>query len=269
MGCIPHRILTKRPVGAIAEDLAEIPECTGLMHFNDDPRLVAAFVARDDDHLNAIYASKVAPIAGISRTSVNVVTRLIKYGVDFGEIGVDRHDPLPLLAGEIGLDAVDAAIMETLRTDARLSNREIGRAIGASESNIRKRLARLLAANAIKFSLVCAPAKMGLRVWGQGCIAVRPAVRDQVVEHLLTHHNIHTMYEITGEWGVQFMGVFPSANEFHALIRGVTDLAGHDVDVSARMMLRSQKHNCDYVRIMSDTQQHPVFDAEVQTMTIA
>ena len=44
----------------------------------------------------------------------------------------------------IPLDAIDHKIIETLGIDARVSNREIGRALGLTEGTIRTRLKRLL-----------------------------------------------------------------------------------------------------------------------------
>jgi len=49
-----------------------------------------------------------------------------------------------IMSKPIPLDAIDHKIIETLGVDARVSNREIGRALGLTEGTIRTRLKRLL-----------------------------------------------------------------------------------------------------------------------------
>lgn len=49
-----------------------------------------------------------------------------------------------------GIDAVDARIIELLRTDGRMSNRDLAAAVGVNEATIRARLRRLDETNTIR-----------------------------------------------------------------------------------------------------------------------
>ena len=64
--------------------------------------------------------------------------------------------------GTIQLDAVDRHIIGLLRADARRPVADIARQVGLSESGTRKRIERLLGADAISLTLVPNPGKLGM-----------------------------------------------------------------------------------------------------------
>jgi DNA-binding Lrp family transcriptional regulator len=241
--------VSARPMEEVAEDVSRLRECTGLMLFNDDPKIVAAVLAQDDAHLCRLVSTDLAAIPGITRITVHVALRLIRYGAEYGEIGVDRHEPLPRLDGSLISDPLDNAILETLRNDARLSNRQVARELNVSESSVRKRLARLFDMKALKFTLVCSPGKLGQKVWGYVRLALPPRLIKSVIELLSANIHVDTMYEVSGPWPIHFFGTFPDDETFRALISSILEHVDHDANLSAREF-RSAKHNCDYVKII-------------------
>lgn len=62
------------------------------------------------------------------------------------------------------LDDIDSAILDLLRQDGRISNREVARALGISEGTVRQRLKKLVDAKAMRLGLVTDIHTTGLSV---------------------------------------------------------------------------------------------------------
>jgi Lrp/AsnC family transcriptional regulator for asnA, asnC and gidA len=80
------------------------------------------------------------------------------------------------------LDAVDEKIVALLTENARMSNREVARVVGLSETGVRKRLKRLNASNDVKITAVVDPAEVGLDVRAFVRLTTTPATARRIVE---------------------------------------------------------------------------------------
>ena len=77
------------------------------------------------------------------------------------------------------LDELDWKIVEILRVDGRLSNREIGRRVGVSEGTVRGRLRRLRERKIVRITAVTDVRALGKNVWGYIGLKVE---RDRLYE---------------------------------------------------------------------------------------
>ena len=234
----------------VACDLAELDEVLSVLEFVEEPRLVVPLVAGDDAHLMNIAVHAIGAIAGVSRVIINVALQIEQYGFEYGEIGADRHKPLPVIAGHGRLDMLDQALVETLRTDARVTNRQVAEAVGISETNVRKRLGRLQDEGMFRFSLVCAPARIGLRVWAYVRLATRPDRLERIVAALRETPYSQSLILTSGQWNLHWFGLFPDEAMLNQLAITLTEIADHDIDIQVRRVHHVEKHNCDYVSII-------------------
>lgn len=62
----------------------------------------------------------------------------------------DRADDGASWMNAVGIDSVDSRIIDLLRTDGRMSNRDLAAAVGVNEATIRARLRRLDESNTIR-----------------------------------------------------------------------------------------------------------------------
>jgi Lrp/AsnC family transcriptional regulator for asnA, asnC and gidA len=77
------------------------------------------------------------------------------------------------------IDELDWKIVEILRIDGRLSNREIGRRLGVSEGTIRGRLKRLRQRKIVRITAVTDVRALGKNIWGYIGLKVE---RDRLYE---------------------------------------------------------------------------------------
>ena len=65
---------------------------------------------------------------------------------------------------DMKVDGTDNAILELLRQNGRMSNREVGRALGVSEGTVRQRIRKLIDSKAMRLGLVTDFEASGLSV---------------------------------------------------------------------------------------------------------
>ena len=79
-------------------------------------------------------------------------------------------------------DGVDESIMNLLREDGRLSNREVARRLDVSEGTVRQRLKKLEDANAIRMGVVVDPVKLGIGIGATVLLTVQPRCVEKVLD---------------------------------------------------------------------------------------
>jgi len=158
--CEPGRIR------AVARELAGMPDVryAGMMTGSFDV-LVEFDVASTDD-LSALLAEHVSAVPGIRATSTHTVTRFIKIGNEWARsiLGPDSARVAPPAAQyppAAQLDETDAAIVQLLRRNARISSVDLGSALGISDAVARRRLQSLFATGALGLSTYIKPRLLG------------------------------------------------------------------------------------------------------------
>lgn len=80
-----------RPLAAVAEDLAKIPDLQTVVTLIGSPDISVLFFARDHAHVEEVRA-RIAPIAGVHSMQVMISTRLAKYMTTHGGYAILSHD---------------------------------------------------------------------------------------------------------------------------------------------------------------------------------
>ena len=99
-------------------------------------------------------------------------------------------------------DEIDEQIMQLLRDDGRLSNREVARRLEISEGTVRQRLKKLEDANAIRMGLVVDPVRMGIGFAAQVMLSVEPASLERALDAFSKLPDVHYVASTTGPFNV-------------------------------------------------------------------
>lgn len=99
-------------------------------------------------------------------------------------------------------DEIDEKIISILTEDARISNREVARIIGLSDTGIRKRLKRLNSIGAAKVATVVNPAAAGLNISALVRLQTSPDVARKVVEQAATIEAVSFLALTAGRFNI-------------------------------------------------------------------
>ena len=110
-------------------------------------------------------------------------------------------------------DALDWAIVAQLSRNARLSTRKIASKLPLSEATVRRRLKRLLDADAISLRATIDPAYLGFNIQAIIGLSVRMDRVSKVVEALRECDNVVYCAVVSGRFDVTILGVFGSVDD--------------------------------------------------------
>jgi len=105
---------------------------------------------------------------------------------------------------------IDQRIVAALRRDARLSNVALARELGLSEGAVRRRIENLLAAGAIRFTVVADASVTGLPTVAILRIRCAPHLIDEVIAELRAAPELERAYLTTGPFDITAIGAFES-----------------------------------------------------------
>ncbi|HEW89879.1 MAG TPA: Lrp/AsnC family transcriptional regulator [Candidatus Bathyarchaeota archaeon] len=112
------------------------------------------------------------------------------------------------------LDELDKAILDLLVKDARLSCREMARALGKSPATVLKRLRRLEASGIIKgYSAILDHEKLGYELTVITAITVSGGKLLEVEREIANMPNVCAVYDVTGPVDVMVIAKFKSRRE--------------------------------------------------------
>lgn len=111
------------------------------------------------------------------------------------------HDTSPL-------DDIDRKIVRLLHHDGRASNTEIGRALGVSETTVRKRIARLLDEHLIMVTAVPTPRGMGTTMAVLIGVNLRLDKQEEICARLFNHSSVRYISRTTGRYDVVLEAYF-------------------------------------------------------------
>jgi Lrp/AsnC family transcriptional regulator for asnA, asnC and gidA len=102
----------------------------------------------------------------------------------------------------VSLDQIDERIVSLLSEEGRASNRAIGRELNLSEGAVRKRLKRLLEAEAISYGLLVDIEVTGLETSGWLFIATEPSEAQAVLKYVAHLDVCSLVARTTGEFNI-------------------------------------------------------------------
>ena len=103
---------------------------------------------------------------------------------------------------QVPIDEVDERILARLSQEGRASNRAIGRELNLSEGAVRKRLKRLLEAEAISYGLLVDIEVTGLEAFGWLYIATEPGAARSVLQYVARLDVCSLVARTTGEFNI-------------------------------------------------------------------
>lgn len=100
------------------------------------------------------------------------------------------------------IDNVDREIIRVLQRDGRTSNTEIGRALGLTETTIRKRIARLVSEGLVNIVAVPTPLAVGMTLSAIVGISVELAQLHAVADRIVAYPEVRYLGMSTGRYDV-------------------------------------------------------------------
>lgn len=125
------------------------------------------------------------------------------------------------------LDATDDAILDLLTADGRMSNREIGRALGIAEGTVRLRLKKLIDNKMARIGLVTDVAAVGFAASAVLMINTEPHMARAVAQQLAGMKSCGFVGLCFGRYDITALLSAPTRRALAQLIeREVTPIAG-------------------------------------------
>ena len=144
------------------------------------------------------------------------------------------------------LDATDRNIIRVLQSNGRTSNTEIGRALGLTETTIRKRIARLLDDGLVNIVAVPTPRAVGMTTSAIIGVSVQLGNLDMVSQELSSCSEVRYLGLSTGRYDIILEAFF---NDTEHLLTFVSDKLGALPEVSSvetSIILRVDKFSYEW-----------------------
>ena len=123
-----------------------------------------------------------------------------------------------MAGGRRTIDEMDAKIISILQKDGRISNTDIARMIGVSESTVRSRIKRLTEDEIIQIVAVSNPMKLGFEITGDLYITVDMKKMDSVIEKLKEFRELWYIVATTGGSNINVEFIVKNLGELHDLV---------------------------------------------------
>lgn len=145
------------------------------------------------------------------------------------------------------IDKTDRTILNMLVENSRMSNLEIGKALGISHDAVRYRIEKLVEAGIIlNFTVNVNPTELGLPIWGDLIVSVWNLTEKRYkewVEYLKNNSNIVAVWNLSGkyEW---FIEIFTTdLGKFNEITNEIK-LKFSDIikDMESAFVLKELKH---------------------------
>ncbi len=163
------------------------------------------------------------------------------------EAETGKNGPARSRAGpDAVVDGVDRQIIRLLQGDGRLSNTEIGRALGLTETTIRKRIARLLEDELVKIVAVPTPEAVGMTTSAIIGISVQLVNLREVSDRLVACPEVRYIGLSTGRYDVIIEAFF---NDHEHLLEFIsTTLGGMEgiTSVETSLILKVPKFSYEW-----------------------
>lgn len=146
-------------------------------------------------------------------------------------------------------DDVDERILELLRDDGRLSNREVARRLEISEGTVRQRLKKLEDAHAIRIGAVVDPLPLGITAAASVMLTVDPSTLASALAAFSMVPGVVYVASITGRFNVFVQLTALNNAELRAVVgKHIARFKGV-LAVELRLLLRSPKHEYHVIAI--------------------
>lgn len=140
-------------------------------------------------------------------------------------------------------DAVDDGIMEILREDGRLSNREVARRLDVSEGTVRQRLKKLQDAGAIRIGVVTDANRVGFAVSAWVRVSVTPEHADHALQTFTNLDEVQYVAAMAGRYNVLVVLAAVNQLELMRVVNAKIESCRGVSEVDVRIIAQTIKHN--------------------------
>ncbi|MGK4583546.1 Lrp/AsnC family transcriptional regulator [Kitasatospora sp. HPMI-4] len=195
------RVLRGR-VEAIAQALAARPDVP-FVDIMLGGHEVGAVVLADPGSRDHLVHAQLPATGAVVETSAHAVLHVFAdagrwRGGRLTAEQVAALEPEPPSARPPALDGLDRGLLAELGEDARRSHAALAAALGAPESTVRRRLARLAAGGLLRTHATVDPRLLGMRVDANLWLDVPPGRLAEVGERLAGHPQVHGVFATSG-----------------------------------------------------------------------
>jgi Lrp/AsnC family transcriptional regulator for asnA, asnC and gidA len=147
---------------------------------------------------------------------------------------------------EFPLDDIDRQIVRMLQKNGRMPNTEIGRALGLTETTIRKRVNRLLDEDYINIVAVPTPRVPATRLSALIGVSVRLGTLDAVAKKLAAAPEVRYLSLTTGRYDMIAEAFFPGTEQLLDFVSGRMAQVEGVVNVETSLVLRIEKFGYEW-----------------------
>ncbi len=144
------------------------------------------------------------------------------------------------------IDATDSAMIALLQQDGRISNTEIAKKLGVSESTVRTRLKRLIEEEFIQIVAVSNPFKLGFKFTGNIYIDVEMKKIDSVIAQLKELKELWYIILTTGVSNINAEFIVKDHDELNDLIYKKISRIDGITRLETSIIMKFEKRNYEY-----------------------
>lgn len=144
------------------------------------------------------------------------------------------------------IDATDSAMISLLQQDGRISNTEIAKQLGVSESTVRTRLKRLIEEEFIQIVAVSNPFKLGFKFTGNIYIDVEMKKIDSVIAQLKELKELWYIILTTGVSNINLEFIVKDHDELNDLIYKKISRIDGITRLETSIIMKFEKRNYEY-----------------------
>ena len=151
-----------------------------------------------------------------------------------------------------GVDAMDCRIIELLQEDGRMSNTDMARQLGVSESTVRLRLNRLIEEKFLQIVAVSDPIKLGFDMVGDIRIHVDIKKMDSIIKELSKLKALWFIVNTTGKTDIVTEFVVRSLDELNDLLFNKINKIDGVQSTESNIFLKFVKRRYDWGTAIED-----------------
>ena len=141
------------------------------------------------------------------------------------------------------MDELDFRILKILQKDGRKTNTAISRALGVAESTVRKRINRMTRSEAIQFTAVADPYRLGFTIWVQLGIVADLGRVEALSKQLSAFPEVFFLAVTNGEFNITLSAVFKSNDKLYDFLTrrlgGMTGIRRSITSIFLRVVKRT------------------------------
>ncbi len=218
--------VTGRSVGAVAADIAKLPEAVAVTVTSGRYDIIAPMLCRDRLHVAEMFGTTLPTIKGTVGVHASLALDVLKYDSRWALFGADPGAAPEAQPNDM-VDEVDLIIIGLLQRNARRSNRSIAAELGVSEGTIRGRIKRMLADRVFRIQAVSNVVAFGFGAHAFIGITTAPGMVGKVTEMLARRDDISEITHVLDDFDILVVLISPDHDSLiSSVLNEIAELPG-------------------------------------------